>query len=384
MFDASGLPEGFKMPTTMPDGSPFDISKLNGGQQQEPLDPMEQLRRKNNRENYKKMRGLPSMKMLTICITTYNRPDLLEKALADLCAIQQNPPLFKVLVVDDCSSVEYNIPDEVIKKLDLKYIKLKKNGGPGVARQSGIDNCDTTWITFMDDDDKIGTNINTLIQAELYQDNFKLIRTPFAEVDGDNISTVTEDISYNHGKVFNMTTIKKYHIHFPDFRVFEDVYFNLSYFFICEYEKTVRDCDYSFYGYLENKESITRKQGIDFMENNFEFYCRARMDPAKMLLKKFPKAFEVLRIHLLNVMADEYLFIQLFKYRKSKNIERYTKIVRDDLKYICRKLDLDSDGLSRMVYGNMKTFEAICKDFHNRFEFEESEDIHKFLGRLLR
>ena len=54
-------------------------------------------------------------------------------------------------------------------------------------------------------------------------------------------------------------------------------------------------------------------------------------------------------------MADEYLFIQLFKYRKSKNLERYTKIVRDDLKYICRKLDLNSDGLSRMVYGNAKT-----------------------------
>lgn len=383
MFDASGLPEGFKMPTTMPDGSPFDINKLNGGQQK-PLDPMEQLRRNTNRENYRKMRGLPSMKMLTICITTYNRPDLLETTLSDLCKIQLDQPLFKVLVIDDCSSVEYHIPDDVVKKLDLKYIKLKKNGGPGVARQAGIDNCDTTWITFMDDDDKIGANINTLIQNELYQDNFKLVRTPFAEVDGDNISTVTEDISYNHGKIFNMDTIRKYHIHFPDFRVFEDVYFNLSYFFICEYEKTVRDCDYSFYGYLENKESITRKQGIDFMENNFEFYCRARMDPAKMLLKKFPKAFEVIRIHLLNVMADEYLFIQLFKYRKSKNLERYTKIVRDDLKYICRKLDLNNDGLSRMIYGNAKTFEAICKDFHNRFEFTESEDIHKFLGRLLR
>ena len=383
MFDASGLPEGFKMPTTMPDGSPFDINKLNGGQQK-PLDPMEQLRRNTNRENYRKMRGLPSMKMLTICITTYNRPDLLETALSDLCKIQLDQPLFKVLVIDDCSSVEYHIPDDVVKKLDLKYIKLKKNGGPGVARQAGIDNCDTRWITFMDDDDKIGANINTLIQNELYQDTFRLIRTPFAEVDGDNISTVTEDISYNHGKVFNMDTIRKYHIHFPDFRVFEDVYFNLSYFFICEYEKTVRDCDYSFYGYLENKESITRKQGIDFMENNFPYYCRARMDPAKMLLKKFPKAFEVIRVHLLNVMADEYLFIQLFKYRKSKNLERYTKIVRDDLKYICRKLDLNSDGLSRMVYGNAKTFEAICKDFHNRFEFTESEDIHKFLGRLLR
>lgn len=383
MFDASGLPEGFKMPTTMPDGSPFDINKLNGGQQK-PLDPMEQLQRNTNRENYRKMRGLPSMKMLTICITTYNRPELLETTLSDLCKIQLDQPLFKVLVIDDCSSVEYHIPDDVVKKLDLKYIKLKKNGGPGVARQAGIDNCDTTWITFMDDDDKIGANINTLIQNELYQDNFKLVRTPFAEVDGDNISTVTEDISYNHGKIFYMDTIRKYHIHFPDFRVFEDVYFNLSYFFICEYEKTVRDCDYSFYGYLENKESITRKQGIDFMENNFEFYCRARMDPAKMLLKKFPKAFEVIRIHLLNVMADEYLFIQLFKYRKSKNLERYTKIVRDDLKYICRKLDLNSDGLSRMIYGNVKTFEAICKDFHNRFEFTESEDIHKFLGRLLR
>ena len=389
MFDANGLPKDFKIPTTMPDGSPFDISKLTNGtantqQIQMQMDPVQQAKRHFDHSN--KYKGLPSMKPLTICVTTYNRPDNLKKALDNLIDIQENPTLFNILVIDDCSDVKDSY-DELLKEYEkydyIKYIRLNKNGGPGVARQTGINNCKTRWICFMDDDDFIGKNINYIIKTELYQDNFELIRTPFMELNGETITPVREDISYNHGKIFNMDMIRKYYIHFPEFRVFEDVYFNLSYFFLAEYHKKVKDCKDSFYGYLENKESITRKQGINFMENNFKDYCRARLEPAKLLLRKYPKSYEVLRVHFMNVIADEYLFIQLFKYRKSDRIDEYMKLVKDDYKYICKKLKFSGDDLSRMIRGNNETYSKVLKDFHSRFEFEESEDIHKFISKIV-
>lgn len=66
---------------------------------------------------------------------------------------------FILTIVNDCSpntACEYqDIIDEFSKYFEIRYLKTKKNSGPGVSRQLGIDYCEEEYIFFHDDDDEL-------------------------------------------------------------------------------------------------------------------------------------------------------------------------------------------------------------------------------------
>ena len=60
-------------------------------------------------------------------ITTYNRPHLLKDLLLDIAEL---PCTYKVLIFDDCSTVDYSEVEEVIPELHkCEYYRLSKNHG---------------------------------------------------------------------------------------------------------------------------------------------------------------------------------------------------------------------------------------------------------------
>ena len=102
--------------------------------------------------------------LLTIIIPTYNRPQLLLKAVNS--ALAQTIDSLEVIVVDDCSSQPINLPEDP----RLRIIRLEQNKGGAAARNIGVEAARGKWITFLDDDDLLLPNMAEISLATLQQE----------------------------------------------------------------------------------------------------------------------------------------------------------------------------------------------------------------------
>ena len=84
---------------------------------------------------------------ISIIIPVFNRPDLLDKCLKSV--FSQDYKNFEVLVIDDGSTIDHK---GVIKKYKLRYFYMKKNNGPGFARNFGAKKAKGKVLIFIDSD----------------------------------------------------------------------------------------------------------------------------------------------------------------------------------------------------------------------------------------
>jgi GT2 family glycosyltransferase len=87
--------------------------------------------------------------MISIIISTYNRSNLLKKAIASVLA--QSFKDIEIIVVDDCSTDD---TEKVAKEFKVRYIKTEKNSGSdSKPKNLGISKANGEYIAFLDDDD---------------------------------------------------------------------------------------------------------------------------------------------------------------------------------------------------------------------------------------
>ena len=106
------------------------------------------------------------MEIVTVIITTHNRPKDLEKAI--LSVIKQTYIKIDIIVVDDCSGYDTEILMSTItsKYQNIQYIRLEKPSGANVARNKGIQNAKGYYITGLDDDDiMLPERITKMVEA---------------------------------------------------------------------------------------------------------------------------------------------------------------------------------------------------------------------------
>lgn len=91
---------------------------------------------------------IASMSLTSIIIPTYNRPDLLTRAVESALASGTN---IEVIVVDDAST---DATADVCGSLQgIKYVRSEHNQGVAGARNVGLLACSGKYVTFLDDDD---------------------------------------------------------------------------------------------------------------------------------------------------------------------------------------------------------------------------------------
>jgi glycosyltransferase involved in cell wall biosynthesis len=84
---------------------------------------------------------------VSVIIPTYNRADVIEKAIGSV--LNQSYRDFEVLVIDDGST---DNTTKVVEKLPVKYIWQRHHGAPS-ARNRGIAQARGKYIAFLDSDD---------------------------------------------------------------------------------------------------------------------------------------------------------------------------------------------------------------------------------------
>lgn len=91
--------------------------------------------------------------LVSIITPSYNCERFIAKTIESVLA--QTYKNWEMIIIDDCSPDNSNkIIEEYIKKDNrIKLIKLKKNSGPAIARNRGIEEAKGRYIAFLDADD---------------------------------------------------------------------------------------------------------------------------------------------------------------------------------------------------------------------------------------
>ena len=88
-----------------------------------------------------------------VIIPAYNAQNTINRTIGSI-ALQSIHDDIKVTIVNDNPGVnDYNEVIDRYPELDIVEIQMPTNGGPGLARQFGLDNTSNPLVTFIDADD---------------------------------------------------------------------------------------------------------------------------------------------------------------------------------------------------------------------------------------
>ena len=172
------------------------------------------------------------MKDITVVIPAYKA----EKHIADcLASIQIQTIKDNISVIismdnpgDNYSDIVSNYPD-----LDITIVECEKNRGPGVARQRGLEKCNTPWVTFIDADDVFMGPLALERLISSVTPNCVEVQGPFfQEIRDPNPQGIRllprNDATHPwlFGRLYNVKFLREHGIEFSELRAMEDGEYN--------------------------------------------------------------------------------------------------------------------------------------------------------------
>lgn len=215
---------------------------------------------------------------IDVIIPAYNVPDhILFRCLASI-ACQDITPDLEVTIVDDASTTQNyaTVAKNFESILKINILRYETNGGPGVARQYGIDHTKNGYITFIDADDTF--NGSFALKAlrngiELNGGMSQMCVGVFDEVHEMNIPAGQgpilmaheNDLVWMFGKLYRRSFIDKYNIHFHESsRANEDNGFNRLFQLCTNDQEQINFIPAHVYYWHENPNSITRANDCQY------------------------------------------------------------------------------------------------------------------------
>lgn len=209
---------------------------------------------------------------IDVVIPAYNVPDhILYRCLASI-ACQDILNELEVTIVDDASTQQNYA--EIIRRfkpfMKINLLRYEVNGGPGVARQYGIDHTQNGYLTFIDADDTLNGAfaLKALRNGIEMQNNvFQMCVGVFDEVheselppgEGPMLMAHEQDMVWMFGKLYRRSFIDRYNIRFHETsRANEDNGFNTICRLCSSDQEPINFIAAHVYYWHENLNSITR------------------------------------------------------------------------------------------------------------------------------
>ena len=215
---------------------------------------------------------------IDVIIPAYNVPDhILFRCLASI-ACQDIVSDLEITIVDDAST-EQNYAtvaayfDSIMK---INILRYEINGGPGVARQYGIDHTSNGYMTFIDADDTFNGSFalkalrNSIeVNGGLYQMSVGVFdevhEAGLAPGDGPILMAHEQDLVWMFGKMYRRSYIDKYKIRFHETsRANEDNGFNRLFQLCTNDNEQINFIPAHVYYWHENPNSITRANDCEY------------------------------------------------------------------------------------------------------------------------
>lgn len=288
----------------------------------------------------------------SIVTPMYNSFSLMKRYFASLC--QQTYKNFEVIIVDDCSSddsYEELCKYAEVSPLTIRLFKTEKNGGPGIARNIGMDAARGEWITFIDNDDWVDTHLFEKIEDVIKENEVNSVIYDYYTTNGKEnkpassmyygeggVIPLSKCMIYarNHtfGKFYKLSNCREKNIRYPEVRRCEDVAF------------VIRAIDACGSAYYLNEPLYYYYQRPTSLSNN------TKLDEADMV-----KAFAILEDKLGSKYPEEL---------KEKSV---TDILYGALLMMCKA------GKSK------KEIVAYIDSYEKKYPSWEKSEIIKHLGR---
>lgn len=337
-----------------------------------------------------------SMK-IDVIIPAYKAQNTILRTLSSI-ALQTELPNIEVTIVNDSDGIGYKqFVDMFSPYMSIREIVMPENGGPGDARQYGLDNTKNELITFIDADDTFsGAYALKTLKAQLLSDPFNACCfSQFLEEQPNTYIAHPNDSVWMFGKMYKRSFINKYDIKFkPGLRSNEDNSFNM----ICKLcsnqsEQIKFISDITYYWHFK-EDSITRIRNADYSYNgetwaSFYGYATGMIYAIKHAEKKCPFNGAIL-MQKIQIMINLYEYLIEVKDRRSEHYENNWKWCKEFYKEIYREVkDKISDEIFSQIYNDImrnvymgnKLYGIIpsmgIKEFMEKLEKEYIEDLSK-------
>lgn len=246
-------------------------------------------------------------KILSIIIPSYKE---IEKEIFPLLSsianqVGLNKESLEIIIVRD-GTEPLNLEIFDILELDIQQTILEQNGGPGVARQAGIERSTGKYLMFCDADDVIqNVGIIKAMIEDMETKDWDILKTNWLE---EVYNATTQQYIYvnhelentwMHGKMFKRSFIINNNISFhPKLRVHEDSYF-LS--IAAEYSTKTGYLPVASYIWKWGGHSLTRENNGNYTYNSSIVFIEACMDANKI-------------IEIIHPLAMNYKIVQFILY----------------------------------------------------------------------
>ncbi len=282
---------------------------------------------------------------LDIIIPAYNAHETIERTIKSIVN-QKNAYGYNVYILNDCSDEDYsNIINIYNKIINIIEIKTKVNGGPGIARNIGLDNSNSTYVMFIDSDDYLYDNnsLRNLYDAISKDSSLDLVISNFLyERDGEKLIK-KENPVWLHGKIYKRSFLDKYSIRFNNTRSNEDNGFNRLVFFMNP-KYVLLDC--VTYVYSENPNSITRKNNRSFKFDGLEGLAYNIVWAINEGIKRNANEFDIAIIALNTLVAMYFYYNEYYDDYDVSKICKWTKDIYNIYKQYVYLLPKGSEDTS--------------------------------------
>jgi len=169
------------------------------------------------------------------------------------------------IVNDCCPEGDYKeFVDMFSPYMEIREIRLSENRGPGIARQTGIDETDCEFIAFADADDMFLT-VDALkkLRDGMTDESYKVVSASFyADRFHNKPGGYSHTFVWVFAKLYRREFLNEYKIRFPDSRANEDTGFNRIVFMLCDNpNEQIKTLEENVYYYTTRDDSITRING---------------------------------------------------------------------------------------------------------------------------
>lgn len=213
--------------------------------------------------------NLGNKKIIDVIIPAYKAQESIEKTIASI-SIQTLKDNITVTIVNDCDGSDYHkVVERYSDLLDIQELTLKENGGPGVARQYGIDHTKLEYFTCIDADDTFsGAFSLEILYRNLIANKAVVCVGAFIE-EQENMGFVPHsgDLIWMFGKLYNRKFIEKYNIRFNKTRANEDNGFNTCVRLCSDNDEKIAFIKDVVYYWHFKADSITRINNAEYSYN---------------------------------------------------------------------------------------------------------------------
>lgn len=312
---------------------------------------------------------------ITIIIPVYNMEEYIEECLNSV--ITQTLKKVEILCIDDCST---DNSEKIIKNFKdhrIRYIKLDKNSGSAIARNTGINKASGEFVIFMDPDDYYYDNMALeLLYNSAKKKNLDIVAANILTLDTKNnkqevfrgalhfvetklYSFRTDYLSCfgYQSFLFNTNFLKNNDLYFPNYLRRQDPPFLLKVMLLHDIFLGINHFVY-VYRLFHKKVNWDRNKKIDFInayKNNFEIFAKEDL-PEHFMREFLDFKYHVLLENQFPITNDILLNIEETKKSISFNLIRNSinsKIQEHEKCYLNNLLDKLNDYRNKkiIIYG---------------------------------